>query len=255
VGFQGGRNNIRMPNSTRFRRALAFAAAAMLIAGLVLFANYLEKDRSEQFARDAWAHFSTRCEKDSGEQVYETFPHVSSVVVLKPLPPASDRDLSDQFWYGDPYSNATAAKDRAERVASALLGTVRFAAGLSQRGFDFVEIPAADESGGGFLRITLANDSPERVSQRTNSLASRFAAVWEDISTPEDRKYWVAGSRLRIIDLLTESLVAERVGYLIEPGSVSWTTARVARTTCPAVVNGTYHDRGFVLSVLRHGEP
>ena len=158
--------------------------------------------------------------------------------------------MSDQFWYGDPYTNATPAMDRAERVASTLLGTVRFAAGES-RGFDFVEMLAPGESASGFVRITLAPDS-NLTKQRTRSPASRFAAVWEDISTPEDRSYWVAGSRLRIIDLLTESLVAERVGFVIGEGS--WATARAPGRTCPAIVNGTYEDRGFVLSVLKPGE-
>lgn len=239
---------------SRFRW-IALALATMGLAAAVVASHYVQKTRNEQFARDAWTHFSTRCKNGSGEHVYETFPHVNSVVVLKALPPASDRDLSDQFWYGDPYSNATPAKDRAERLASTLLGAVRFAAGQSQ-GFDFVEMLAPGESGSEFVRIKLASDYANLTRQRTSSLASRFAAVWEDISTPEDRKYWVAGSRLRIIDLLTESLVAERVGFVIEPGfgSGSWVTARGPATTCPAIVNGTYEDRGFVLSVLKPGE-
>ena len=228
--------------------ALISASAALAVA---MGAYYLHKMRSEEFARDARAHFSMRCKNDSGENVYETFPHVNSIVVLKALPPASDKDLSDQFWYGDPYTNATPAMDRAERVASTLLGTVRFAAGES-RGFDFVEMLAPAESASGFVRIARAADSPSLNKQRTRSPASRFAAVWEDISTPEDRRYWVAGSRLRIIDLLTESLVAERVGFVIAEGS--WATARGPASTCPAIVNGTYEDRGFVLSVLKPGE-
>ena len=236
------------PLSRPRKIVLVSVSAALAVA---MAAYHLHKMRSEQFARDARQHFSTRCKNDSGENVYETFPHVNSIIVLKPLPSASDRDLSDQFWYGDPYTNATPATDRAERVASTLLGTVRFAAGES-RGFDFVEMLAAGESTSGFVRIALAADSRSLTKQRMRSPASRFAAVWEDISTPEDRRYWVAGSRLRIIDLLTESLVAERVGFVIGEGS--WAAARAPGTTCPAIVNGTYEDRGFVLSVLKPGE-
>jgi hypothetical protein len=45
---------------------------------------------------------------------------------------------------------------------------------------------------------------------------SKFGVSWEDISTPGDRRFWVAGSRLRVIDLTDNSVLAERIGFFIE---------------------------------------
>jgi hypothetical protein len=96
---------------------------------------------------------------------------------------------------------------------------------------------------------TLTGDKPE----------SRFGISWEDISTPEDRKYWVAGSRLSVIDLTDKSVVAERVGYLIEAGFGStagqrrpWLAARGIGPngrSCPEAHD--YSDRWFLLKVLK----
>lgn len=42
----------------------------------------------------------------------------------------------------------------------------------------------------------------------------RYGVTYEDISTPEERKYWVTGSSLKIIDLQTNGIIAERIIYL-----------------------------------------
>ena len=193
----------------------------MCAAGLA-FGGSLPKAGNDQLAQASWAYFEARCRNESGEKVYETFPHVNSVLVLKP---------------------AAAAAGRSEQVAGTLLGTVRFAAGQSQRGFDFVEMLSEGDPKGDFVRISAAKDASQTEKRHTTAHTSRFALLWEDVSTPEDRKHRVVASRLRIIDLLTDFLVAERVRFAMEPGA-----------TCPALVNGIYEDRGFILSVLKPGD-
>jgi hypothetical protein len=87
---------------------------------------------------------------------------------------------------------------------------------------------------------------------------SKFGIEWNDISTPEDRKYWVAGSRLRIIDLTDNTIVAERIGYFIEAGFGSraggrrpWLTSRGPHTTCPPLIGGDYSDNWFLAHVFK----
>src|SRR5262249_4342070 len=87
---------------------------------------------------------------------------------------------------------------------------------------------------------------------------SRFGVDWEDISTAEDRKYWIAGSHLRVVDLTDNTVVAERIGYFIESGFGSrmngrrpWLTSRGPNTTCPSAHD--WSDRWFVLTALRPG--
>jgi hypothetical protein len=89
----------------------------------------------------------------------------------------------------------------------------------------------------------------------------RFGVTYDDISTREEREYWIAGSSLRLIDLHTNEVIAERVGYMVDwaqgsqmGGRSPWLLA--ARQACPnfpgsrsaAQVGQTTR---FVLEVLR----
>ena len=69
--------------------------------------------------------------------------------------------------------------------------------------------------------------------------APRYGLTYEDISTHEDRDYWIAGSLLKVIDLQTGELMAERIGYMMDSGQGSTTGGRVpwllaADNACPA---------------------
>ena len=219
----------------------------------------IEVNKRETYAREAWAYFKKKCETDSGEKIYKTYTGVKSVLVVKPLPPATEKDLYDQFWYGDPYSDATPWEKRGEQAAIQIASSWRHRSGTgTQKGLDFVEIK--DESGNGFVKINhpVANDK-RAVKEHIERPVSRFGVAWEDISKPEDRKYWVAASRLRVIDLEDDSIVAERIGYLIEAGFGStvgqrrpWLTARGIGPngrSCPYAGDAT--DQWFITDVFK----
>jgi hypothetical protein len=211
----------------------------------------------EAYVNSAWAYFKNKCDTEAGEKIYKTFSGVKSVLIVKPLPPATEKDLFDQFWMGDPYSDATPWNERDISKADNLLRTMNLF-GMQSIGFEFVEIQRnADRN----RTIETISPSPTDVFRNTTSVssqrASRFGVSWEDTSTQEDRKYWVAGSRLRVIDLTDNNVVAERVGFFIEAGFGStagqrrpWLTSRGRNTTCPQLVNGTFEDRLFILKVL-----
>lgn len=46
----------------------------------------------------------------------------------------------------------------------------------------------------------------------------RYAVTYDDISTREERDYWIAGSSLKVIDLKTNEVMAERIGYMMDRG-------------------------------------
>jgi hypothetical protein len=126
-----------------------------------------------------------------------------------------------------------------------------------QKGLDFVEMK--NELGGNYVRIArpISNDKMP-VKNIVAIPASRFGVSWEDISTPDDRKFWVAGSRLRVVDLADNSVVAERIGYFIEAGFGSkgggrrpWLTSRGPNTTCPPLHGGDYSDTWFISNVFK----
>lgn len=209
----------------------------------------------EAYVKAARAYFKHKCETLAGEKIYKSLAGVKSVQVVNPLPLATERDLYDQFWYGDPYSSASFYK-RGERAALQLVSlTAPVAPRQEGKGFDFVEFPNTEA--GRFSKLYYLPGAREHSSEAIENPVSRFGVSWEDISTAEDRKYWIAGSRLRVIDLEDNSVVAERIGYLIEPGFGSqsggrrpWQSARFVSkyTACPETHD--YSDRWFLLKAL-----
>jgi hypothetical protein len=78
----------------------------------------------------------------------------------------------------------------------------------------------------------------------------------------EERQHWIAGSSLKVIDLLTNEVMAERIGYMVDRGQGNRSGGRApwllaANYACPQF-RGTYprpYDRfgqtaRFVESVL-----
>ena len=65
-----------------------------------------------------------------------------------------------------------------------------------------------------------------------------YGLRFKDISTREERNYWIAGSSLQVVELLTGEVIAERVGYLWDPGLGDSSAGRApwmfaARVACP----------------------
>jgi len=249
-------------NKTPRARAI-WATVAVLVFGFLPAKQMVEQYQKNAFAKEAWAYFKHKCDTEAGEKIYKTFTGVKSVLVVKPLPAATEKDLYDQFWMGDPYSDDLPGVDRGERAAAKLIGRRRFTQEYSyaDSGYSFIEIRSGKEGNWIFLRLAPLNLPPYVEKSIIKSSESRFGISWEDISTPNDRKYWVAGSRLQILDLTDDSVVAERFGYFIETGFGStagqrrpWQTSRGVGTTCPAIINRDHVNRFFVLKVLGASE-
>lgn len=237
-------------------RSWLFAYGSIVLLALVSACAGGSDRKSDAYAQEAWAYFKKLCNERSGERIYKTYRDVRSVLVVRPLSPASEKDLFDQFWYGDPYSNATPWEMRGQSAARRLAADSRRPSG-PQRGLDFVEIRYEVAGEVRYERISRPPSSNLPASvENIDRPVSRFGVSWEDISTPDDRKYWVAGSRLRVIDFADNSVVGERIGYLIEAGFGSkvgqrrpWLASRGPGTTCPPVL-GDYADQQFVTKVV-----
>jgi hypothetical protein len=243
------------------------ALAVVAIFGFFPTKEVYEAHQRQAYAREAWTYFRKLCTEKSGEKVYKTYTGVKSVLVVKPLPPATETDLFDQFWYGDPYSNATPWNKRGLSTAGTLTLDSRGPNGI-KRGFEFVEVRQELNGVPRYQRITRPPSYDKATSiEDVERPVSRFGISWEDISTPADRVYWVAGSRLQVVDLTDNSVIAVRIGYFIEAGFGSkaggrrpWLTSRGPNTTCPSLAGGDYTDQWFILSALKpdgekwHGE-
>ena len=253
---------IRFGKGTRGK--VIWSAVAIAVFGYLPVKALIENQQRNAYAKEAWAYFKKLCDEKSGEKIYKTYTGVKSVLVVKPLPPATEKDNYDQFWYGDPYS--ASVHSQRGRLEAAILASpdAPVSAGQAGRGLDFVEsmVPAKEGESKTIIKYYYPKGARDHLSQIVEHSVSRFGISWEDISTPEDRKYWVAGSRLRVIDLSNNNIVAERIGYLIETGFGSnsgqrrpWLSARGLGQngrSCPDAHD--YSDRWFLLKVLKPTE-
>lgn len=242
------------------RGKINWATVAVAVLGYLPGRAMTQQHQRDTYAKEAWAYFKKLCEEKSGEKIYKTYNGVKSVLVVKPLPPATEIDLYDQYWYGDPYSDDLPVADRGERASRKLIGRRSFIKEFSyaNNGFDFIEQGDEQKKGQSYQSIYPQTEPPFFRKSSITKPQCQFGIAWDDISSPEDRKYWVAGNRLRILDLSDNSIVAERIGFLIEPrfGSTEgqrrpWMTARGPNTTCPAIPSVDLLNRLFVLKVLR----
>lgn len=237
---------------------VALAAVSVLPVQQAIKAHEQELKRQERqaFAQEAWAKFKKLCESEAGERIYKTFRNVKSVYVAKALPPATEKDLYDQYWRGDPYSNATPHDQRAESMALGLTWReAQLKYGVRGEGYKFVESQVDSKKYGMGLRKIFYDGYEEKVTP-TDIVVSRFEVSLEDESTDEQRRHWIARSRLTIRDRSSNSIVAERIGYMIEPGFGSgaghrrpWLAGRGPRSTCPEAHD--YSNRWFIFKVLR----
>ena len=210
------------------------------------------RDPKARLAR-AEAIFQERC-KTAGEKIYRTAEDVEGVFLMKVRP--SEINYSDQFKMDDPYgrdvggegyiSNFLMGRDAKKSLVNSNALT---------KGYSYVEIldladgkryrytgsvREAEErlsglSGGGTVRITkfALDKTPAQGSQ------PRYGVTYDDISTREEREYWIAGSSLKVIDLKTNEVIAERIGYMMDRGQGNTSGGRspwfwAAYYACPA---------------------
>ncbi len=203
------------------------------------------------------AMLAERC-TTAGEKIYRTVDDVEGVYLLRVRP--DSLNYGDQFKMDDPYGSDSTGD---QYILNFLRGFYHQrnsppAPGEPpQVGFLYVE--AVDPLDGRRYRYTpvlkdvshkrsllMGGEGPATFVTKDfvfdKRLASgtppRYGVTYDDISTREDREYWIAGSSLRVIDLTTNEVIAERVGYMMDRGQGSRASARspwffAANDACP----------------------
>lgn len=251
-----------------------FTAAAIILAAVFLVdlrahaediavpkQEFKTREEFAKYREAAWAHFQKRCKEKAGETISRTVDNVRGLLLLKPRRQATEAELRDQFWRGDPYGHDSMLPD--SEIGNFLrylnerdVPTIRR---TSRPGFSYVE---AKDALRGYLRYELDGLDSKIVETTIDKPMSRFGVTWEDISTDEDRQFWVAGGKLQVLDLETNEILGFRTGYLIEFGFGSrgggrrpWLHARLTgsdRAACPPFPSKTLVpiNRLFVEKVL-----
>jgi hypothetical protein len=212
----------------------------------------------------AMAHYEMRC-KSAGEKITKTIENVEGVFLMKLRPSDNyDYSASEQFKMNDPYGDDY---DGDGLIESFFWGRNKDGrldqSSLEGTGYKYVD--AIDPKDKNRYRYTGYYAGPSRFIL-TKTLPSepmpRYGVTYDDISTSEDRELWVAGSSLRVIDLKTNEVIAERIGYMIDKGQGSEAGFRqpwrfAAYNACPAFptindrnVKQAGQTRNFVEKVL-----
>ncbi|NKI69932.1 hypothetical protein GN109_10915 [Collimonas pratensis] len=238
------------PKSTIFKMIWIAAVLALLSYPAVrIRESSLAEERLAAIQKANLDYYKMRC-KSAGEKITKTVDNVDGVFLMKIRPQRING--SDQFALDDPYGldlgddeyikNFLKGRDEQGGLVYAF---------TAHPGYHYVE--AVDPKDGSRYRYTAYID--EIWKRDSNYLQGvthfeltkappllpgpRYGVTYDDISTPEDRKRWIAGSSLRVIDLQTNEVIAERIGYMIDPGLGNRSGGRApwllaAYRACPA---------------------
>lgn len=243
-----------------------------------------QNDEAKARLEKSMAQFEMRC-KSAGEKISRTVEGVDGIVWMKWRP--NEVNGSDQFKLNDPYGHDCYGDECIKRLLRVTRGAELNPEDAKQyeKGYQFVE--TVDPSDGKLYRYIgvmklhsrWTDDAIAREKELTgksidpsayvfsmeresiDKLSARYGITWDDISTHEDRAQWVAGSSLKAIDLQTNEVVAERIGYLMDKGLGSQVGFRapwpIARDwACPAI-NSTKTTWTFAMKIVqpkRQGE-
>lgn len=240
-------------NKTLFQRITA-ALLPLIVAACAVGGSAQLTGVDERGARlaKAEAMFAERCKK-AGVFIHRTAENVEGVFLMKLRP--QEINHGNQYAMDDPYGRDHGGDIF---VQSMLRGfntppSKPTAYTPLRLGYHYVE--ALDPKDGKRYRYTGRIEEPWRSDSRyskdykrfvldkipASGLMPRYGVTFEDISTHEERNYWIAGSSLKVIDLQTNEVMAERIGYMMDRGQGNTNSGRspwlfAADNACPAFI-------------------
>jgi hypothetical protein len=238
---------LRMPRPRRIK----FPLAALVLAAALLpqlresVITNEKRDQARARLNESMALFQERC-KSAGEKITRTVNNVDGVVWMRWREKYGNEDnFADQWNLNDPYGRDCGMEDCIANLLRVTNGASLNpeAAQRHRAGYRFVE--TTDPRDGLRYRYSahLAHSwTQEEIERRlrdsgrelpqyeyrfkteripTERFSARYGVTWEDISSREDRKHWIAGSSLKVLDLETNEVIGERIGYMIDRGQGS----------------------------------
>ncbi len=229
--------------------------------------------KAQQKFNVAMARFEERC-KTAGEKITRTVDDVEGILLMKVRPAKPSGADSDPMWPGA----ALASESSQDEFIETFLWYEWRGKGFEQQrgnvtnkpsdrpGYRYVDV--LDGADGKRYRYTapLQPRSPssiEKIQKLTRELTTQplpaYGVTYEDIVDPEDRKYWIAGTVIRIVDLSNNQTVAEQKSFLMDTGLGStggfrspWGWASHYGKQCPRFSgNLSSHTRFFVDQILK----
>jgi hypothetical protein len=223
--------------------AFVFFALPLIILG----ADLLNQKRILYNFEQAKEEVARLCAKDGGDKIYKTVANVQGVFQMRARKPesyvkpdgTSYYAISDQYGMDDPYGRAQGDHEEVgEYVGFSTIFPESPPRG--KQGYWFIEqMPKGGHSVGGLFRrnyLVIAKYSKDASNpifmtqqKEVSKLKSHYGYLTEDLTTKEMRDKWIGAGRIKVIDLHTNEVLAERKGYfraggdLLPPGADRWT--------------------------------
>lgn len=242
-----------------------YASILAFVLGTVLAAaSHAQEVDPKARLKTAEKMFADRCKK-SREFIYRTAENVEGIFLMKVRP--AGINYRDQYRMDDPYGNDHGGE---AYIESFLRGKYATSSTKEQTAITpprdaYLFVEAIDQLDGKRYRYTGAlkavgkqdTSAPNiQVEIKRNpdydlniyafmldripapGALPRYGVTYDDISTREERDYWIAASSLKVIDLKTNEVMAERIGYMMDRGQGNDAGGRspwliAANTSCP----------------------
>jgi hypothetical protein len=266
-----------------WRKNYQFAKNAALVffcwPAVLLLANYLRQHFLVSDFEYAKTEVTRLCAIDGGDKIYKTVDNVQGIFQMRARKPNSYRHadgsfynaMADQYGMEDPYGVAQEDHDDMRNYVG-WSSIHPDAPPIGKQGYWFIEqqpeygSPKDSEYRRNYLailekpeawQVEASKGSPlyEVKKFRVSQLKSRYGYFTEDLTTKEMRNHWIGAGRIKIIDLQTNEVLAERKGYFRADGdhlpadADRWTAvgAYMQKRICPS----NNHLQNFLQSVLK----
>ncbi len=205
---------------------------------------------------NAQAIFRERC-RLAGEKIYRVVDNVEGLFLINRRP--ANNNYDDQFSMDDPYGNDAEGDRYIESFIRGGQAAGTPIGGMAPDHIGYKYIDAVDPRSGIRYRYTGHIEEPWQNDKHwlkgetrfvldknaAPKARTRYGVEYHDISTREERDHWIAGSSLKVIDLETNSIIAERIGYMMDPKQGSRVGGRgpwiyAADNSCPAFSQGPH---------------
>lgn len=234
-------------------------------------AKQLQAERKTRLTA-ALALFDERC-KTAGERIHRTVQDVEGVVWMKWRDTGLNRD--EQFKLDDPYGKDCGGEDCLIRLLKVTKNVEKNPVEATRHPGVYRYVETIDPQDGRWYRyygaMKLTNWTAESIAKLKRETgqdppafsyrvsldrepiggpSARYGISWDDISTQEDRERWIAGGTVKVIDLRSNEVVAERSGYMVDRGQGStegfrapWLEAQ--QTACPMFSDSPHSGRRY----------
>lgn len=265
------------------------AIAVIGVFGAIPVSTYLEaKAKSDAFRARyevAAAKFAKLCET-AGDTIHRTVDNVEGIRIIKWVNP--ERLTTNPAWEAAAFVRASASEDYAtpfllyEEVPhppeQARRGSLVHLP-TPNRGYSYVEVAAKEANEinkrvlamRGRTHVDLTEDGTGKTNRFVLKMEAIRGTLWpnletgvapsagygvsvEDLPEARDLSNWIAGGRIRVIDLKTGEVMAEHRRFAFDPGMGSTAGGRqqwLFADSCPSPNGAPFKVRFFVDQVLK----